>query len=676
MASDVAPVIKRLDEVVVNRIAAGEVIQRPANALKEMIENSLDAGASNIQVVIKQGGLKMLQIQDNGCGIRKEDMDIVCERFTTSKLQQFEDLNSISTYGFRGEALASISHVAHVTITTRTVSSKCAYRGVYLDGKLKESVKPCAGNVGTQITIEDLFYNISTRRKALRSPAEEYAKVVDVVSKYAIHNCQVGFTLKKQGESMADVRTPPNSSYVDNIRAIYGVTVSRELLEVKHEDKKLGFKMLTFISNANYSVKKSTCLFFINNRLVESTALKKALETVYQAYLPKGAHPFVYLSLDITPQNVDVNVHPTKHEVHFLHEDSIIAAIQAEIEAKLLGSNTSRTFFTQAMLPLQATDDSIVKQDTTEGTKIIRAQETVRTDSREQKLDVFLEPRGHRHGSGPENTEHAKSDEDSQTKMKKREIKLSSVLQLRQEIKDNKSESIREILKNFSFVGCVNQSHALIQHNTRLYLANTTTLSKYLFYQIMIQDFGNFGIFRLSVPASIKELILLALDNPLSGWSPADGPKEDMADYVVTFLTSKAEMLQDYFSMEIENGNLMTLPMLLESYVPCLTELPLYMLHLATEVNWDSEIECFKSFCEQTAYFYAFKKSSVESSDENDSKDSDDESLPKNAWKWSVEHVIYPAMRQMLLPPKCTEQDRSFIQLANLPDLYKVFERC
>ncbi|KAF0303949.1 DNA mismatch repair protein Mlh1 [Amphibalanus amphitrite] len=179
------PSIRRLDETVVNRIAAGEVVQRPANALKEMLENSLDAKATNITVMVKDGGLKILQIQDNGIGIRREDLSLVCERFTTSKLTAFEDLMQIGTYGFRGEALASITHVAHLTITTRTADSKCAYRRVearYTDGRLREDPRPCAGNVGTQILVEDLFFNMAARRQALRSPAEEFNKISEVVS--------------------------------------------------------------------------------------------------------------------------------------------------------------------------------------------------------------------------------------------------------------------------------------------------------------------------------------------------------------------------------------------------------------------------------------------------------------------------------------------------------------
>ena len=345
------PTIKKLDEAVVNRIAAGEVIQRPVNAIKEMIENSLDAKSTAIQVTVKSGGLKFLQIQDNGCGIRKEDMAIVCERFTTSKLSKYEDLNSIATYGFRGEALASISHVAHVTITTKTADSNCAYKARFSDGKPKGDPKPCAGNKGTQIVVEDLFYNMMTRKKALKSPGEEYAKIVDVIGKYAIHNSGVAFTVKKHGQNLGDIRTLNSSSIIDNISTIYGANVAKELLSVSCDNPQYGLKVNGYITNANYSVKKLIFLLFINHRLVDSSAIRKAIDAVYSAYLPKGMHPFIYLSLEISPCNVDVNVHPTKHEVHFLHEDSVIEIIQKNVEEKLLGSNSSRTYYTQTLLP-------------------------------------------------------------------------------------------------------------------------------------------------------------------------------------------------------------------------------------------------------------------------------------------------------------------------------------
>ncbi|KAG8572414.1 hypothetical protein GDO81_012037 [Engystomops pustulosus] len=621
-----AGVIRRLDETVVNRIAAGEVIQRPANAIKEMIENCLDAKSTSIQVIVKEGGMKLIQIQDNGCGIRKEDMEIVCERFTTSKLQSFEDLSSISTYGFRGEALASISHVAHVTITTKTADGKCAYRATYADGKLKAPPKPCAGNQGTQISVEDLFYNVSTRRKALKSASEEHARIVEVVSRYAIHNSGISFSVKKQGETMADVRTLSNATTVDNIRTVFGNAVSRELIEVGCEDVKLAFKMKGYVTNANYSMKKCIFLLFINARLVESSALKKAIETVYAAYLPKNTHPFLYLSLEIAPQNVDVNVHPTKHEVHFLHEESIIERVQQHIESKLLGSNSSRMYFTQTLLPGASISASeVIKPSTskTSGDKVY-AHQMVRTDAREQKLDAFLQPlpkqqtddvqESHKAAEEPRddkaNEECSATDALSDLEMldasdllssveesemqtgncepstssdsvlprkrpraesdvementekdrtmtaasapRRRVINLTSVLSLQKDIEDRAHKSLQDMLRNHSFVGCVNPQWTLAQYQTKLYLLNTTKLSQELFYQILIYDFGNFGIMRLSESAPIYELAMLALDSPESGWTEEDGPKEGLAEYIVQFLKKKSEMLKDYFSLEID----------------------------------------------------------------------------------------------------------------------------
>lgn len=206
--------IRALDQQVVNRIAAGEVIHRPSSALKEMLENSLDAGATSVSVLSKAGGMKLLQIQDNGHGIVRDDFERVCERFATSKLRQYEDLECIDTFGFRGEALASISHVAHVTVTSMTEGSPCAYRATYADGKLvppragdAADPKPCAGTRGTQIVVEDMFYNVQARRTAMKGAGEEYGKILQVVQSYAIDNAGVGMSCRKSGEAAAEPRT-------------------------------------------------------------------------------------------------------------------------------------------------------------------------------------------------------------------------------------------------------------------------------------------------------------------------------------------------------------------------------------------------------------------------------------------------------------------------------------
>uniref|UniRef100_A0A672ZU56 DNA mismatch repair protein MLH1 n=1 Tax=Sphaeramia orbicularis TaxID=375764 RepID=A0A672ZU56_9TELE len=699
-----AGVIRRLDETVVNRIAAGEVIQRPANAVKEMIENCLDAKSTNIQVTVKDGGLKLLQIQDNGTGIRKEDMEIVCERFTTSKLQTFDDLSSISTYGFRGEALASISHVAHVTITTKTADAKCAYRANYSDGKLKTPPKPCAGNQGTQILVEDLFYNVSTRRKALKSPGDEYSRIIEVVSRYAIHNSGKSFSVKKQGETVADVRTLPNASVVDNIRGVFGNAVSRELIEVGCEDQKLNYKMKGYVSNANYSMKKCILVLFINHRLVESSALKKAIETVYAAYLPKNTHPFLYLSLEIAPQNVDVNVHPTKHEVHFLHEDSVIESVQKHIEDKLLGSNSSRTYFTQTLLPgLSVSGGSEVKpsSSTSESGERVYAHQMVRTDCRAQKMDAFLQPKekpppepepaGPSTSARETGTKPAQSSRDldemddaelleedvtaAQTP-KRRVIKLTSIKELRAEITENTHKGLQEMLQNHSFVGCVNPQWTLIQHHTKLYLLNTSKLSQELFYQILIYDFGNFGVLRLSTPAPLYDLAMLALDSEDSGWTEDDGPKEGLAQYIVDFLKKKAEMLEDYFSLEIDQeGNLTGLPLLLDQYTPVMEGLPMFILRLATEVNWDNEKECFRDFSKECSMFYSIRKQYILEAEPGETQKTDMTNDSKS-WRWKVEHVLFKAFRSLFSPPRGFSEDGTVLQIANLPDLYKVFERC
>ncbi|KAH0437039.1 hypothetical protein IEQ34_026302 [Dendrobium chrysotoxum] len=283
------PTIRRLEESVANRIAAGEVVQRPSSVVKELVENSLDAGATSISVVVKDGGLKLIQVSDNGHGIRNpkemavplrlqfgkiavmslpyEDLPILCERHTTSKLTSFEDLQTIKSMGFRGEALASMTYVGHVTVMTITDGQLHGYRVSYRDGVMEHEPKPCAAVKGTQIMVENLFYNMLARRKALQSASDDYPKIVDLISRFAIYHTNVSFTCRKHGANKADVSTVIAASRLDAIKMVYGMPIARDLMEIGASDNnptRSVFEMDGFISSANYMAKKTTMVLFIN----------------------------------------------------------------------------------------------------------------------------------------------------------------------------------------------------------------------------------------------------------------------------------------------------------------------------------------------------------------------------------------------------------------------------
>ncbi|CAD7012916.1 DNA mismatch repair protein Mlh1 [Ceratitis capitata] len=658
-------VIKKLDETVVNKIAAGEIIQKPANALKELIENSLDAKASHIQVTVKSGGLKLLQIQDNGTGIRREDLAIVCERFTTSKLTKFEDLSNIGTFGFRGEALASISHVAHLCIQTKTANETCGFKACYEDGLLKGPPKPCAGNQGTIITVEDLFYNMPQRLQCLKSPAEEMQKICDVVSKYAVHNSGTAFTLKKYGEPPT-LRTADRSTREDNITNIYGLQIGRALLPVELEDDVHKFKMMALVTKVDYSAKRGIMLLFINHRLVDSTALKAAIDSIYSTYLPKGMHPFTYISLEITPTHLDVNVHPTKHEVHFLYEDEIIDKIKRRIELKLLGSNTSRTFYKQLRLPGINNPDVDDKSGTNlkNNDKERLDKDRVRTDSKEQKLEKFLLQKCLPKTVTNLNSKNNDNDGDEtlSRSSKRKSGLLTSIKEMQDNIDRRLNIRLRRTLKELVFVGIVDETYALFQQDTKLYLCNTCKFSEELFYQRLLFEFQNLPHIKLEPSLNIKELVRIALDCEEAGWSPNDGDKIDLAERAANILLAKAPIMRDYFSLRInEDAQLETLPAIIPQFHPSSVHLPMYILRLATEVDWDTEVECFETFCRETARFYS-QTSSL-----------DIESMPQRH-KFSVEHILYPSFKRYLLPPNSLKQQ--LFELTNLSRLYKVFERC
>ncbi|KAK7416057.1 DNA mismatch repair protein Mlh1 [Neonectria magnoliae] len=690
-----------LDPNVVNKIAAGEIIVAPVHALKELIENAVDAGSTSLEVLAKDGGLKLLQITDNGSGIQKDDLAILCERHTTSKITSFEDLSSIATYGFRGEALASISHIAHLTVTTKTKDSDLAWRATYQDGKLApakagQSAEPkgVAGRPGTQITVEDLFYNIAARRKAFRSFSDEFNKIIDMVGRYAVHCKGVGFTCKKAGESSTSLSIQAHATIIDRIRQIHGSSVANELLKFETSEDRWGFKAEGYTTNANYSVKKTTLLLFINHRCVESTHIKKAIEQTYSNFLPKQGHPFVYLSLEIDPARVDVNVHPTKREVHFLNEDEIIQAICEHIETKLAAVDTSRTFMTQTLLPgvkvVDASDGDGTPGRTTPLTKRPRrnSNDLVRTDTAERKItSMFSRADTNQSSASTDRAEQAPAvSENIDYEIIDRAsvpCKLSSVKQLRAEVRDDMHDELTEIFASHTFVGVIDDQRRLaaIQGGVKLYLIDYGHTCHEYFYQLGLTDFGNFGTIRFTPSLDLRELLRMAAEVEKNDiCSPdEDFDVEALVDRVANQLIERREMLQEYFSLEISPaGELVSIPLLIKGYTPPLVKLPRFLLRLGPHVDWTDEKGCFETFLHELATLYVPEPMPALPGNEEGLRTEDipeDIRTRRQQIRYAVQNLFFPAFKSRLVASKSL-MESGVLEVASLKGLYRVFERC
>ncbi|KAL9091159.1 MAG: hypothetical protein Q9159_001576 [Coniocarpon cinnabarinum] len=725
--------IQALDQDVVNKIAAGEIIVAPVHALKELIENAVDAGSTSLEILVKDGGLKLLQITDNGHGIDRDDLPILCERFTTSKLQSFEDLSNIGTYGFRGEALASISHIAHLTVTTKTKATSCAFKAKYSGGKLTPGARnpePCAGRQGTQITVEDLFYNVPTRRRAFRSASEEYSKILDMVGKYAVHCAGVALSCRKQGDSSNSIMIQGAAHTLDRIRQVHSSAVANELLAFNASNEAWGFEATGYASNANYHVKRTQLLLFINNRAVESSVVKKAVEHTYSLFLPKGGHPFVYIDLQIDPKRVDVNVHPTKREVNFLNEDEIIDQICTEIRVRLGSVDTSRTFMTQSVLPgikvptissessggtakrnngSDSLPDDERPPEKSQRTPASRPYENnlVRTDSRAQKITNFMTTSTDmsssppKHDSAPAQTHTDDDENDERHKLRQttytvtdREptvLRLASVKALRADVRESMHGELTEVFSTHTFVGIVDHQRRLaaIQSGVKLFLVDYGMVTAEFFYQLGLTDFANFGMIQLDPALPLREVIGIAADKKQRTSSAQDIDWSLAADMVTNQLVERREMLAEYFSFEVsEDGQLCGLPLLMKEYMPSMGKLPEFLLRLGPMVDWNEEKTCFLSFLRLLASWYVPEAISNEASTTNHSREHVDEmdvddvgpnTDPTSADRRLeisrlVETVLFPAFKARLIGTKPLL--KGVTELANLKGLYRVFERC
>lgn len=488
------------------------------------------------------------------------------------------------------------------------------------------------------LQVEDLFYNVPTRRRAFRSSSEEYAKILDVVGRYAVHCLGVALSCRKHGDSGVSIATSAQSSAVDRIRQIHGSAVANELVSFDVNETKWGCRASGWASNANYHAKRTAILLFINHRAVESSTVRKAIEQTYSAFLPKGGHPFVYLDLEIEPQRVDVNIHPTKREVNFLNEDEIIESVCDAIRAKLATVDSSRTFMTQTLLPgLRTTDVPIrntgprAAQDggstarTPASTKRQYENNLIRTDSKLRKITSMLPMSTAQHGMGAEGGSQASAIEpgEFQYELSGREsmnIRLSSLKILRAEVRSMMHNNLTEIFSSLTYVGLVDERRriAAIQSGVKLYLVNYGMICTEFFFQLGLTDFGNFGVINLESSPNLVDLISLAAVEELRKDASEDNPAIDDAEFeinqvdvdritatVANHLIERREMLNEYFSISIsEDGSLLSLPLLMKGYMPSLSKLPHFLLRLGPYVDWTTEEECFRTLLLELARFY------------------------------------------------------------------------
>ena len=311
--------IRILDQVVANQIAAGEVVERPASVIKELVENSLDAGSTVIEVDIIQGGIEYLRVTDNGMGMASEDALLAIERHATSKITLAEDLNRIHTLGFRGEALPSIASVSKFKIITRTAIEDLATQIVVTGGKVQEPEKTGA-NLGTTVFVEDLFYNLPARRKFLKTVNTEARYINETITKLALSRPDVKFTLKNNQRLV--LKTSGTGELTDCIQAIYGREVADHLLAV--DLQAAGITVKGFVSRPSFTKSSRVLqLTFVNKRSIISKLVYRAIDAAYQSKIARGTHPFALLDIEIDTEKVDINVHPQKQEVKF-SDDSFV----------------------------------------------------------------------------------------------------------------------------------------------------------------------------------------------------------------------------------------------------------------------------------------------------------------------------------------------------------------
>ena len=321
-----------LDENTANQIAAGEVVERPASAVKELVENAIDSGATQIVVALEDGGKQSIIVADNGCGMTRSDAILALQRHATSKIRTADDLFAITTLGFRGEAMPSIASVSRMTVTSKPADEESGTRLVIAGGEI-QSVEEIAARSGTTIEVSELFYNTPARMKFLKSTPTEVARVVEIVGQLAAAYPEIAFRLRQSTQEV--FATPGNGEPLAALAAVWGREIARKLIPIRHEG--MGLNVTGFIATPDISRPgRSHELIFVNRRPIKSRLIGHALEEAVRSLTPDSRYPIAAAFIDIHPDLVDVNVHPTKTEVKFTRDGEVHHAVSQAVKGALL----------------------------------------------------------------------------------------------------------------------------------------------------------------------------------------------------------------------------------------------------------------------------------------------------------------------------------------------------
>ena len=368
-----------LDDLTINKIAAGEVIERPASVVKEMVENSIDAGATKITVEIKNGGISFIRISDNGKGIAEDDMEIAFERHATSKIRVAEDITKVTSMGFRGEALASIAAIANVEMVSRTKDSNIGHRIVVEGGKTLEQGETGAP-LGTTITVKNLFYNTPVRYKFLKKDYTESGYIEDAITRLALVHKEIAFKLINTGKTV--IQTTGNNDEKSVIYSIYGKDVAEAIIESDYEYE--GIKVTGVVGKPEIArSNRSNQLFFVNGRYIKDKTLTAAAEQAFKGMIPINKYGFLILNLQMDPALVDVNVHPAKLEVRFEEENKVFKSVYYAVKEALSKKELVADAVEEKTIPKQ----EIAQEIATPIQNIAPVQNEVQTENLQQEAD-------------------------------------------------------------------------------------------------------------------------------------------------------------------------------------------------------------------------------------------------------------------------------------------------